>query len=357
VLSFQLDNSEDQMNNNPNTSQERSETSTGARRLHVVIGAGAVGTGVAVRLAEAGHDVRVVTRSGSGATHERIERVAADASDAASIGEIAAGAHAIFNCANPTYSTWATAWPPIQAALLAAAEATGARLITMSNLYAYGRDTSPMAATDPLDPPSKKGAIRAAMWEQAIEAHQSGRIRTAEVRASDFFGPGVGQTAHLGDRFVPRLLSGKSASVIGLPDQTHSWSYIDDVCETLAVLGNDDRSLGRAWHVPTLAPATITEMANAICDAAGVDHQKVKQLPGIALRLAGIFSADIRELREIQYQHVHPFVMESTTTTQVFGLEATALDEQIAATIASYRDGERSGTTSMSASTPLAASS
>ncbi|MGB3735390.1 MAG: NAD-dependent epimerase/dehydratase family protein [Ilumatobacter sp.] len=318
-------------------------------RRHVVIGAGAVGSGTALRLAAAGHDVRVVTRSGSGPDHERIERVAADASDARRITELAAGAHSIFNCANPTYSTWATAWPPVQAALIAAAERSGARLITMGNLYVYGADTSPMAATDPLDPPSKKGAIRVAMWGDAIEAHQAGRIRTTEVRASDFFGPGIGQQGHLGDRFVPRLLAAKTASIIGRPDQTHSWSYIGDVCDTLAVLGNDDRSLGRAWHVATAPPATVTEMANAICDAAGVDRQKVRQIPGIALRLAGLFSADLRELGEIQYQHVRPFVMDSAETTEVFGLGATPLDEQITATIASYRASQRAGTAPSSA--------
>lgn len=343
--------------NNNQTNDENQADTAGTSRLHVVVGAGAVGTGVALRLADAGHDVRVVTRSGSGATHDRIERIAADASDADRLTDIATGAHAIFNCANPTYSTWATAWPPIQAAMIAAAEATGARLVTMGNLYAYGRDASPMAATDPLDPPSKKGAIRAAMWEQAIEAHQAGRLRTTEVRASDFFGPGVGESAHLGDRFVPRLLAGKSASIVGQPDQTHSWSYIDDVCDTLVTVGNDDRSLGRAWHVPTVAPATPTEMANAICDAAGVEPQKVKQIPGIALRLAGLFSADIKEMREMLYQFDRPFVIDSAETTEVFGLHATPLDAQIAATIASYRDGQRAGTTSSSVSAPVSASS
>ena len=349
-----------QDNPNPNQTSNQSQNgsdSTVAPRRHVVVGAGAVGTGVALRLANAGHHVRVVTRSGSGASHERIERIAADASDASRLGEIAVGAHAIFNCANPTYSTWATAWPPMQTAMIAAAEATGARLVTMGNLYAYGADTSPMAATDPLDPPSKKGAIRAAMWEQAIEAHQAGRIRTTEVRASDFFGPGVGESAHLGDRFVPRLLAGKGASIVGHPDQPHSWSYIDDVCDTLALLGNDDRSLGRVWHVPTIAPATAAQMANAICEAAGVTPQKVKRLPSVALRLAGVFSADIREVREMLYQFDRPFVIDAEETTEVFGLRATPLDAQIAATIESYRDGQIAGTMSSSESEPLPAAS
>lgn len=308
----------------------------GAPRRHVVIGAGAVGSGVALHLAAAGHDVCIVTRSGSGPDHARIERVVADASDAGRIIEIARGAHAIFNCANPSYSEWATAWPPIQNALIAAAEATGARLVIMSNLYSYAAGSSPMSASDPLDPPTKKGVIRTAMWEQALDAHRAGRIRATEIRASDFFGPGLGQTAHLGDRFVPRLLAGKGVSIVGAPDQQHSWSYIDDACRTAAALGNDDRSLGRAWNVPTVAPVTVSAMADAICDAAGVKRQKAKRIPRPALRLAGVFVSDIGEMREMLYQFDEPFVIDADETTATFDIHPTTLDEQIAATIKSY---------------------
>lgn len=325
-----------------------SDPSDSRSRRHVVVGAGPVGSGVARRLAEAGHDVDVVTRSGSGPEHLRIDRIAADASDAARLTSIAQGAHAIFNCANPSYSTWATAWPPIQAAMIDAAEASGARLVTMGNLYVYGLDSSPMAAADPIDPPSEKGAIRATMWEQAMDAHRAGRIRTTEVRASDFFGPGLGGNSHVGDHFVTRLLRSKTAPVVGRPDQPHSWSYIDDVCDTLVVLGNDDRSLGRAWHVPTVAPASAIAMADAICDAAGVERQKVKRIPPFALRLAGIFSADLHGLLETLYQFERPFVIDADETTEVFGLTATPLEEQVMATIASYREPQTAGTTSSS---------
>jgi nucleoside-diphosphate-sugar epimerase len=297
---------------------------------------------VARRLADAGHHVRVVTRSGSGPVHDGIELIAADATNAAALADIADGAHALFNCANPPYSKWATLWPPLQAGLIDACEAAGARLITMGNLYGAAADSSPMRATDPLDPPSRKGAIRARMWADAMDAHQSGRIRTTEVRASDFFGPGLGASAHLGDRFVPTLLAGKSVSMVGRVDQPHSWSYIDDVCATLTTVALDDRSLGRPWHVPTVEARTAQQMADAICDHAGVDRQTAKRIPPAALRVAGIFSADIRELPEMLYQFERPFVIDASDTTETFGLQATALDDQIAATVASYRSASLS---------------
>ena len=203
---------------------------------HVVVGAGAIGAHLARRLADRGDHVRVVTRSGNGPEHPRVECVAADASDVARLSSLAAGAQTIFNCANPPYPKWASAWPGLSHGVIGAAETTGARLVTIGNLYGYAADSSPMRATDELDPPTRKGAIRVATWHEALAAHDAGRIRATEVRASDFIGPGVGANGHAGDRFVPRILAGKRVSVLGRPDVEHSWSFVDDVVTTLVAV-------------------------------------------------------------------------------------------------------------------------
>ena len=56
---------------------------------HLVLGAGPVGTALAVRLARAGRTVAVVTRSGRGPEHPRVERVALDATDAPALADAA----------------------------------------------------------------------------------------------------------------------------------------------------------------------------------------------------------------------------------------------------------------------------
>jgi nucleoside-diphosphate-sugar epimerase len=260
------------------------ETEQNTMSIHVIVGAGAVGTGTALVLAEAGHDVRVVTRSGSGPEHPNVELMGADASDRSRMAQMATGAHAIYNCANPPYTKWATAWPPLAASFLAAAETTGARLVTMSNLYGFAPGTNPMSADGALASTTKKGAIRATMWHDALEAHRAGRIRATEARGSDYVGSGLGDNAHLGDRVVLPALSGKSVSYVGTPDQARSWAYIGDVCATLATLGTDDRALGRAWHVPSIAPISASDYVAALCREAGVAPVKVKQIPALALR-------------------------------------------------------------------------
>ncbi|MEM7288278.1 MAG: NAD-dependent epimerase/dehydratase family protein [Actinomycetota bacterium] len=304
---------------------------------HTIVGAGAVGSGTAKALVERGEQVRMVTRSGSGHEHPAIERVAADATDRSRMVELAADCVAIYNCANPPYHKWASDWPPLAESFLATAEETGARLVTMSNLYGYAEDSSPMRATDPLDPPTRKGAIRAGMWRDALAAHDAGRIQATEVRASDYFGPGLGDTAHLGDRFVPRVMKGKSPQVLGAPDVKHSWTYIDDVCEMMAIAGTDDRAPGRPWHVPTVEARTVDEMAAAIAVEAGVSTPVVKRIPTALIKVAGVVVPMMRELPEMLYQFEKPFVIDATDTSDVFGFEATPLEQQVKATVAAYR--------------------
>ena len=182
---------------------------------HLVVGAGATGSATATLLASTGANVTVVTRSGSGPDLPGVTRLAADATDVDRLAATAAGAAVIYNCANPAYHRWETDWPPLAASLLAAAERSGAVLVTLSNLYGYPNPTRPMTATDELNPSSRKGAVRVAMWRDALAAHDAGRLRMTEVRASDFIGPDLGENGHMGDRVIPRLLANKSVSLLG----------------------------------------------------------------------------------------------------------------------------------------------
>jgi len=201
--------------------------------LHVVVGAGPIGGGVARALASRGQRVRIITRSGSGPAGPLAELVAADASDAERIARLTQGAAAIYNCANPPYHRWPALWPPIAAALLGAAERAGAVLVTISNLYGYGpaRDSQgsdgytadrPMTEATPLAATGAKGAVRARMWRDALAAHEAGRVRAVEIRASDYVGPGAGSV--LGDRVVPNVLRGKGVFVLGRTDRPPTWS-------------------------------------------------------------------------------------------------------------------------------------
>ncbi len=295
--------------------------------LHVVVGAGPVGRATAEELVATGHEVLLASRSGAGPAVEGARRVAVDATDAVRLTEVASGAQAIYNCVNPpAYDKWPTMWPPVAAALLAAAERTGAVLVTTGNLYPYGPVDGPMVEGIPDAAPGVKARVRAAMTADAFAAHRAGRIRAVEVRGSDYMGAGVGEGGHI-PRLAPRALAGKSVRVLGSPDQPHSWTDVRDMARALVAVARREDAWGRIWHAPTNAPRTQREAIADVCRAAGKEPVDVRAYPKAVLALGGLLSPMLRELKETTYQFERPYVLDSTAITRELGLRPTPWDE------------------------------
>jgi nucleoside-diphosphate-sugar epimerase len=305
--------------------------------LHVVVGAGPVGTAVAELVAARGDQVRIVTRTGSGPAGRRVERVAADAADAGRMAALTQRAAVIYNCANPPYHQWPLLWPPIAGSLLGAAQRGGAVLVTVSNLYGYGPapflagydEEHPMTEDTPLAASGRKGRVRAAMWQDALAAHRAGLVRVTEVRASDYVGPRA--SSALGERVVRRVLTGKAVRVLGRTDRPHTWTYTGDVAAMAVLAGGDERAWGRAWHVPSSPPRTQAAAVADIASAAGVDPVPVRSLPPAALQAAGLFVPLIRELAETRHQFDRDFVMDSTAAQRTLGLRPTSWGDVLSA--------------------------
>ena len=316
----------------------------------LVIGAGVIGSRAARLLAERGNRVTVVSRRGSGSTGDGyrgtggagVRHVAADAADGEAMARLAEGASAIYNCVNPPYHRWPTDWPPIAASVLAAAERNGAVLVTLSNLYGYGPaarslgvgtydQAHPMTEATPLAATGRKGRVRARVWQDALAAHQAGRVRVAEVRAADFVGPGA--ESALGERILRRVRQGRSVSVLGRADRPHTWSFTEDVARMLVVAGTDPGAWGRAWHVPSNEPRSQRQAIDDFAQAAGVGKVRVGTLPPVLLHGMGLVWPLMRELRETEYQFRDDFIMDSSAAEGAFGLKPTPWEEIVAVTV------------------------
>ena len=306
---------------------------------HVIVGAGPVGSSLARILAGDGEPVIVVTRSGSELGGDGIRSIAADASDPEALTRIASGAAAIYNCANPgSYTQWERLWPPLGSALLTAAESTGAVLVTMSNLYGYGPVTEPMTAQMPLNPTDHKGALRARMWEEARAAHEAGRIRATEARASDYIGPTLPAASGLLARYAQATLVGKPASVFADPDVPHAWTAIDDVARTLVMLGRDERAWGRPWLVPSNPPVSVREALRELSTAVGAPEPRLRVVPRWLLQTGGLVVPLLREVDGMLYQFDAPFEVDATETEQTLGIRPTNWDQLLAETARAWRE-------------------
>ena len=303
-------------------------------RTHLVVGAGPIGSAVVRRLVAGGDTVRLVTRSGSGPELPGVERIAADAGDADRLATLARGADVVYNCANPAYHRWVTDWPPIAQALLSAAEASGAVLVTCSNLYGYGPVSGPMTEDLPLAAPFTKGRVRAQMWQDALAAHTAGRVQVTEARGADYVGPGA--ESHLGDRTIPKLLAGKKVSVMPSADSLHTWTYTEDMAATLVAIGGDERAWGRPWHVPSALTVSQHEALERLAVLAGAPAPRITTYSPLLLKALGLVSPMIRELPEVAYQLEHDFVLDSSAAQRELGLVPTPADDVLEAILTPY---------------------
>ncbi|PRY22410.1 FAD-dependent monooxygenase [Pseudosporangium ferrugineum] len=287
----------------------------------VVVGAGPVGAAVARLLAEAGESVRVVTRSGSGPEHPRIERVAADAADADRLSELTRGAAVLYNCANMAYTRWPELWPPVSAAMIRAARENDAVLAITGNLYGYGpRPGGRMSELTPLAATGRKGRVRIAMWQDAL----AGGIRTFEARGSDYVGAGA--DGIFSAVLLPAIVRGRTAWLPGDPDAPHTWTYVGDMARTLVTLARDERAWGRAWHVPSSPAVSVRELAARYAALTGSPAPRLRRLPRWVMRTAGLAVPMARELAEMDYQFYGPFLLDSHETASTFGLTPAGLD-------------------------------
>ena len=306
---------------------------------HVIFGTGAVGLATLDALRRRGAQVRMVNRRGVAAVPDDVEVVGGDAADPDFTVAVTRGAEVVYQTLNPPYARWSQEFPGLQNGVLAGAQAAEARLVSMENVYMYGRpEGRPLTETRTYAAHTKKGRLRGRMAEQLLAEHAAGRVEVAIGRASDYFGPRGGAQSNLGDRLVPAALAGGTARLLGDPDQPHTYTYIPDIGEGLAVLGEHPDAPGRVWHLPNDPDTRTTrELATTIYRLADQPRARVRQVSPLLLRLAALTNANVRELLELAYQFEEPFVVDSSAIVRELGVGFTPLDQALAETVESYR--------------------
>ena len=302
-------------------------TGTPDRELHVVVGgSGAIGGAVVEELVRRGHRVRSIGRRAP-AGDPAVEGRSADVMDRQQAIDAVAGASVVYACAAPTYTRWVDEFPTLQANVADAAEAAGARLVAVENLYMYGPTDGPMTESTPMAATGKKGSLRARLSRELLERHAVGRLRVAIGRASDYYGPRAVNSA-VGEQFFAAIAGGKAPRWLGRLDQPHALSYLPDIAAGLVTLGEHPEADGEVWHLPVSPALTGAEWSKRTAAIIGrpVRPSRVTRPMLVAL---GIFMPLLRELRETLYQWERPWVVDDTKFRSAFGAGATDVDDGI----------------------------
>lgn len=311
-------------------------TSTG---FHLIFGTGPAACWTARYLCEKGLQVKAVNRSGKRPElmPQQVSIIQADVSDVQQAIQITQGASVVYQALGPAYSQWAQLFPRLQANTIAAAIQANAKYVSLENLYM-------LDATQPIDeqtkesPRSQKGNVRLKMHHELMTHHENGDLQVSVLRASDFYGPGVTQSA-MGDRALGNLVKGKPAQVIARSDCLHSFAYIGDVGKALATLGMakaNEPTWGKVWLAPH-APALTQE--GFIAQACSLLNMQVKLsvVKPWMLHLVGLFNADAKASIEMLYQFEQPFTVDAAFSQNQLQLQPTAYEIGIKSTLEWFR--------------------
>ena len=305
----------------------------------LIAGAGGrFGRHAAAAFAEAGWQVRAMTRSGARG-FETVEPVAGDALDPAQLIRAAEGAEVIVNALNAPYPDWPQALPRTTQALLAAARATGATLLHPGNVYGYGTAIPGVATPEtPYRPDTRKGRLRAQQEMTFRAAAEAGEIRCIVLRGGDFL-----DTEIAGNWYDSHITGGLAAGRFAYPgplDRLHAWSFLPDFAEVAAGLAarRDALPAFAAFNHPGHA-LTGAELCALTARAAGRPLTP-RPFPWWALRLAAPVWPLGRELLEMRYLWSTPHRLEDRRLAALLpGHRPTPAAQAVAAAVAPRLDG------------------
>ena len=307
-------------------------------RIALVLGAnGGVGGETATALIRHGWTVRALVRDPSKRGAPGVAYLKGDVMDPAAVVAAAQGASIIVHAVNPPgYRGWKQLVLPMLESAVAAARASGARILLPGTIYNYDPADRPVIdETAPQHARTRTGKIRIAM-EARLEAAAASGVRSLILRAGDYFGP----RSTLNSWFASGLVTpGKPVKTILYPgdkDVGHAWAYLPDVGETFARLADREAELPAfaRFHFDGIWDADGTAMIRAIARAAGLKRPNARRLPWGLLPLAAPFNETLRELLEMRPFWRRPVRLDNRKLVAFLGEEPrTPLDVAVRATM------------------------
>ncbi len=269
------------------------------KRALVTGASGMLGTHVVKRLVAAGWDVRGLVRSRSSTSWVELcgaEGVVGRLEDRCSISHAASGCDAIFNAAaaiGPGADWAAFSRANVQGLehVVAAASATGARLVHVSSTAVFGRDryrVVPMDASVPLPTLPDHDAYGRSKQEGervVLHAHGSGRVWACVLRPPMMYG-------RYDRQFVPRLGPWVERGLVPLVSGGRvclSLVHADAVAEGALRASTTESAGGSVYHLTNDFPVSAAEVVNHGSAGLGCRPRALRMsLPAARLALGAV---------------------------------------------------------------------
>lgn len=257
----------------------------------------------------------------------------ADLLDAAETSRAVKGSDTVYLTAGLPMDTrlWVEQWPVIMRNVIDACAAHGARLVFFDNTYMYPQTAEPQTESMRFEPNGEKGRVRAAIATDLLTAMDDGRVSAMICRAPEFYGPGKTQSITNSTILEP-LREGKRARVFLRDDTLRSLIFTPDASRAMALLGNTSDAYGQTWHLPCDDERpTYRDFITLAARTFGTEP-RYTVLKRWQLRLAGLFSATVKDAAELlpRYERDNIFVSDKFKS-RFPDFQATSLAKGLAA--------------------------
>jgi nucleoside-diphosphate-sugar epimerase len=298
--------------------------------MHTILGAGGpIANGLTKELLKRNQPIRLVSRTSVQAKFPNVDWQRADLLNYQEVRSATEGSEVIYLCAGLVYdkTVWQQQWPVIIQNVINAARHHQARLIFFDNIYMYGIVNGKMTETTPYNPNSVKGEVRARVATTLMDEVKRGNLKATIARAPDFYGA-ESLNSFFDSMVLARFARGERAQWLGNVNKLHNFIYVPDAAKAVFLLGQDPKSDGQIWHLPTSLPMTgmqFIQLAATVFDV----PPKYSSINKVMLRAAGLFNQVIKGSIEMYYQYDHDYFFSSAKFENTFGVQPTSYENGI----------------------------
>jgi nucleoside-diphosphate-sugar epimerase len=298
--------------------------------MQVILGAGgAIGKDLAKELKNYTNKIRLVARNPQ-KINENDELITGDLTNSEFVEKTLKGAKVAYLTVGLPYrlKVWRQQWPVIMRNVISACEKNQCKLVFFDNMYLYDAEKlNPMIEETAINPPSKKGKVRAQIVQTLMHEVETGRISALVARAADFYGPGINNSM-FNEAIVKNLKAGKKANWFCSLQFKHNFTYTPDAAKATALLGNTENAYGEVWHLPTAPAKTMQEWIELTAGELGV-KSKTMVVAKSLMGALGLFNPLMREMKEMLYQYDHDYEFDSSKFETVFNMKPTPAKKAI----------------------------
>jgi len=239
--------------------------------------------------------------------------VSANLLDAKQTAEAVKGSEVVYFTAGlpPDTELWEKQFPTMLRNALDASRAAGAKFAYFDNTYMYPQDARLLTEDCPLEPVGRKGKVRAEMAAMVLHEMARGDIPVLIGRAPEFYGPGATQS-FTNALVIDNLKAGKRPRVPVRDDTLRTLIWTPDASRALATLGNTPDAFGQTWHLPCCDDRLTYKQFVALASKAFGRPDDYKVIGKWMLSIAGLFSKQVREIKELLPRYEQDNLFDST---------------------------------------------